>query len=151
MRKWMFAGPAALAAAVLVFASMGHAEDGAAKPTGTASITAKVTGADGAPAANVDVMVALAGEKKEKKTGGDGAADAPKKDKKHGNITKTDADGIAKFEGLAAGSYQVVAKDKSAGLVGKESITLSDGQSAEVAIKLEAKSRAAGDGEKKKS
>ena len=145
--KRLFA-PAVLAAAVLAVASTGYAEDAPKAASGTATISGKVTGVDGAAAAGVDVRLMAAGGGKKNATedpvGGE--------KKKMGAVatTKTDDTGAFKFENVAAGTYQVVAADKKAGAMGRQKITVSDGGSETVEIKLEVKAPKADGAEKKK-
>jgi len=143
----MFVGPAALAAALLAVASVGHAEE-AAKAHGTASISGKVTGVDGHPAAGIEVRL-MAGHAggKDKKTA-DAPADKPKRMEALATV-KTDDQGAYKFDNLAAGTYVVQAGDHKTMAMGKEKVTLTDGQAATADIKLEAKGADTG-GEKKK-
>jgi protocatechuate 3,4-dioxygenase beta subunit len=136
-----FAAVFSLAAALLLAAAAtSHAED--AKPAaGTASISGKVTDASGNPAANVHVMLnnAQAGEKPTHT-----AKDPNKKAGKGAPAlatTTTDSQGQYKFEGLAAGEYNVSAGGKGLGH-GTQKVTLKDGEKGTADIQLTAPKKA---------
>ncbi len=115
------------------------------------SITGKVVDSTGAAVegAKIRVLPAMHKEKPKKelnKKNLEAGADAPKegKDKEKPNKPKvapvaegeSAADGTFKLEGIAAGEYTVVAAVKGKGM-GRATVTVADGQAAEVTIKLE--------------
>lgn len=110
------------------------------------SVSGTVTGADGKPAADVNVRVVAAPAKGEKK-----AADASgEKPKKAAPVAegKTDENGKFDLKDVPAGSYVVQAGSKAAGM-GREKVTVTAGANAEVSITLKAAGDAAGEGHKK--
>jgi len=111
------------------------------------TITGTVTGADGKPAAGVQVRLQKA------KEGGDAAKPAkklakadkaaagtekPKAPKAGAMTATTSADGTFKFENVADGNYVVMANGKTLGN-GKAEVTVAGDTPATVAITLEAK------------
>ena len=121
---------------------------GASSAALAGTVTGTVTGADGKPAAGVQVHLQKAKEAGDTaKTGAKklaknaAAAEKPKAPKAGAMTATTSADGTFKFENVADGNYTVVANGKTLGN-GKAEVTVAGDTPATVAITLGAKTPA---------